>query len=226
MNGTIKIKLLLGVLLGIFVLGWILGTAYPGALPYEVVVVLCGSGIVVTLYVMNRLALYRKKFQLAMRHILDNNFQTGVSADGTDELAQLGRDFNRIVDRMNEYEDLRSKKIFLLTRLIKALTRAVTDAVMVFDLESGRIAINQATQTLFGISQDELSIDSVIRLEANRAFNALYQEVAVGKANTMSGTVEFYLPILRAKAQVSVNLFGIKDTDEKLHTVVCVLANA
>ena len=226
MNGTIKIKLLLGALLGIFVLGWILGTAYPGALPYEVVVVLCGSGIVVTLYVMNRLALYRKKFQLAMRHILDNNFQTGVSADGTDELAQLGRDFNRIVDRMNEYEDLRSKKIFLLTRLIKALTRAVTDAVMVFDLESGRIAINQATQTLFGISQDELSIDSVIRLEANRAFNALYQEVAVGKANTMSGTVEFYLPILRAKAQVSVNLFGIKDTDEKLHTVVCVLANA
>jgi len=226
MNGTIKIKLLLGALLGIFVLGWILGTAYPGALPYEVVVVLCGSGIVVTLYVMNRLALYRKKLQLAMRHILDNNFQTGVSADGTDELAQLGRDFNRIVDRMNEYEDLRSKKIFLLTRLIKALTRAVTDAVMVFDLESGRIAINQATQTLFGISQDELSIDSVIRLEANRAFNALYQEVAVGKANTMSGTVEFYLPILRAKAQVSVNLFGIKDTDEKLHTVVCVLANA
>ena len=201
MNGTIKIKLLLGALLGIFVLGWILGTAYPGALPYEVVVVLCGSGIVVTLYVMNRLALYRKKFQLAMRHILDNNFQTGVSADGTDELAQLGRDFNRIVDRMNEYEDLRSKKIFLLTRLIKALTRAVTDAVMVFDLESGRIAINQATQTLFGISQDELSIDSVIRLEANRAFNALYQEVAAGKANTMSGTVEFYLPILRAKAQ-------------------------
>jgi signal transduction histidine kinase len=224
MNGIAKLGTLFGVLVGIFLVMWFVGTVYPSAVPYEFVVVSCGAGIVITLCLMDRLSIYRQRLRLALRHVLDNNFETGISVDGRDELSQLAGDFNRIIDRLHEYDQLRGKKIFVAGRLIKSLVREISDCVMIFDLEAGRVSLNQATQELFGISQDELSIDSVIRLETNSAFAELYETVISGRANTVSGTIGMYLPILRAMANVTVNLFAIKDPDETLHTVVCLLA--
>jgi len=188
----------------------------------DVVIILTGTGIVTLLYLLNRITIFKKKLGFALKHILDNNFQTGISMPGRDELTLLASNFNNAIDRINEYDILRENKIVSLNRLLNAVNRSVENGIMTLDLESSRIKINRTAQDIWGIKQDELSIDSVMKLESNSAFNNLYQEIISGRANTITGDLELFLPILRAKASVKLKMFAIKDKDEKLNTILCI----
>ncbi|MFH2137983.1 MAG: hypothetical protein ABII88_05695 [Candidatus Omnitrophota bacterium] len=217
-----KITILFTLVILILSVFWYLGFFQISHGLKEVFVLLAGIGIVVTLYVLGRINIFRKKLALALSHILENNFQTGISMPGKDELSTLSKSFNAAIERINEYDVLRENQIVCLNRIISMLNRNIQNGVMIMDLDSARIKINRAAQEMFGINQDDLSIDSVVKLKSNVEFNKIYQEVVDGRANTISGNFEFFLPVLRAKAGVSMKMFAIKDKDEKLHTIICI----
>lgn len=217
-----KIGVLFSLIVIIFIVFWYIGFYHIKSPLKEIFVLLAGAGTIMSLYVLDRVTIFRKKFSLAMKHIMDNNFQTGISMNGKDEIVSLGERFNGIIDRINDYDMLRENKILCLNRLLNMLNRNIQNGIMILDLDSGRMKINKSAQEMFGINQDDLSIDSVVKLTANTEFNRLYSEVTEGRANTITGSFEFFLPILRAKANVDMKMLGIKDKDEKLHTILCV----
>ena len=221
-----KINLLFCIVIADFLVFWYLQTHCRDFLQKDLVILIAGFGIVTVLYMFNRFDIFNRKMKLALRHILENNFQTGISMPGHDEFSVMADDFNRAIDRINEYDVLRENKIVGLNRLIGHINRNISSGIMIFDLDSGRIKINRAAQEVLGIRQDDLSIDSVIKLESNNAFNDLYQDVVNGKANTIAADLELSLPILRAKADIKLKMFAIKDKDERLNSVLCVFAKA
>ncbi len=220
-----KIALLLVLIAVIFLIFWYMGNYYRNALSKDLFILLSGAGIVIALYLLNRITIFNKKCLLALRHILDNNFKTGISMTGNDELTRLADRLNLVIDRINEYDLLRENKIVVFNRLLDILNRNIQAGAMTLDLEAGRIKINRSAQELFGINQDELTIDSVIKLESNSAFNKLYQDIVQGRANTIASNLELFLPILRAKASVNLKMFAIKDKDEKLNAILCLFIN-
>lgn len=221
-----RLIILFAVLIIIFLTLWYVSNKAVSLLYKDMFVLLAGLGIVISLYMFNRIIIFGKKLRLALRHILENNFNTGISMKGKDEITFLADKFNAVIDRINEFDKLRENKVDTLNRFVAILNRNIQDGIMVLDLSSGRIKINKAAQEIFSISQDELSIDSVIKLEANAQFNKLYQDIINRRANTIAADAELYLPILRAKAAINLKMFAIKDKDEKLNSVLCVFTKA
>ncbi|MBU4305901.1 MAG: hypothetical protein KJ893_09850 [Candidatus Omnitrophica bacterium] len=221
-----KINILFAVIIAVFLILWYLGSLTMSSAYKDAVVLLAGCGIVCVLYILNRLIIFRKKFELAMRHILENNFQTGISLPGNDEFSFLAQKFNDVVDRINKYDRLREDRVDILNKQLSILNRNIINGVMLLDQQSGRVKINKAAQEVFEVNQDELSIDSVIKLEANSEFNKLYYEIVNRRANTIAADIELFLPVLRAKAAVSLKMFAIKDKDEKLNSILCVFTKA
>ncbi|MDD5746892.1 MAG: hypothetical protein PHO30_06495 [Candidatus Omnitrophica bacterium] len=221
-----KLDVLFAVLIVIFILFVVLANNDVSFVYRDAFVILAGTGMVITLFILNRLTMFRKKFQLALRHILENNFQTGISMPGKDEMSFLAGRFNAVIDRINSFDRLREDRVDTVNKLLTTLNRTMRDGVMIFDLSSGRIKINKAAQDIFAINQDDLSIDSVVRLESNGQFNALYQDIMSRRSNTIAADVELFLPILRAKAAINLKMFAIKDKDEHLNSVLCVFNKA
>jgi signal transduction histidine kinase len=218
-----KFNIFIGIIIAVFAVLWYMDSKYMPILYRDSMVVLCGIGIVAALFLLNRFIIFRKKMDLAISHILENNFRTGISLEGNDEISFLAKRFNAAIDRINEYDRLREHKIGYLNRLITTLSRNIQNGVMILDMETAKIKINKAAQEIFNVGQDELSIDSVIKLQANEKFNNMYQEIVGRRANTIADDLDLYLPILKAKAAVNVKMFAIKDKEEKLNSILCIL---
>ena len=221
-----EINILFGILVAVFLGIWLLGSEYMPAFSKDSFVVLVGIGIVVALVILDRFIIFRKKFELAIKHILENNFNTGISMQGKDEFSLMAEKFNKAIDRVNEFDKLREHQCDTVNRLLLTLTRNIQNGIMLIDIKSSRIKINKAAQDIFSISQDELSTDSVIKLESNSEFRSMYNDILERRANTVSGDLEMFLPILKAKAVVSLKMFAIKDKDEKLNLILCVFKSA
>ena len=220
-----EINILFGILVAVFLGIWLLGSEYMPDFSKDSFVVLVGIGIIVTLVILDRFIIFRKKLELALKHILENNFRTGISMQGKDEFSLLAEKFNKAIDRINEFDVLREQRVDTVNRLLLTLYRNIQNGIMLIDIKSSRIKINKAAQEIFSISQDELSIDSVIKLESNSEFRSMYNDILERYANTISADLELFLPILKAKAVVSLKMFAIKDKDEKLNSILCVFRN-
>ncbi len=211
-----------GIIIAAFAAMWFMCSQNMPSLYRDSSIIICGLGIICTLFVLNRFLLFRKKMDLAITHILENNFRTGISMAGDDEITILAKRFNAALDRINEYDRLREHRIDYLNRIMMALNRNIQNGVMIIDIASSKIKINKAAQELFNINQDELSIDSVIKLEPNEQFNKMYQEIIGRRANTIAADLELFLPILKAKAAVSLKMLAIKDKEEELNSILCI----
>ncbi len=221
-----KIGVLSGIIVALFILLWYLGSKVTHGIYQDAFILLCGVGIILTLYVLDRITIFKKKLQLALTHILENNFRTGISIRGNDECSALARRFNAVTERINEYDRLRETRVDSLNRLTSALNRNIQDGIMILDLDTSRIKINKAAQEIFGIGQDDLSIDSVVKLATNSVFNKLYEDIINRRANTIAEELELFLPVLKAKARINLKMFAIKDKDEKLKSILCIFSKA
>ncbi|MFH1092629.1 MAG: hypothetical protein V1739_00580 [Candidatus Omnitrophota bacterium] len=217
-----EINILFGILVAIFLTIWFVGSEHMPSFYKDSFVLLVGIGIVVALVILDRFIIFKKKLELALRHILENNFHTGISMQGKDEFSALAEKFNKAIDRINEFDVLREHRVDTINRLLLTLNRNIQNGIMLLDINSSRIKINKAAQEIFGISQDELSVDSVIKLEANAEFRKMYHDILERRVNTISADLELFLPILKAKAVVSLKMFSIKDKDEKLNSILCI----
>jgi len=217
-----KLNIIFGIIVAVFSAIWYICSYNMTYFYRDSIVILCGMGIVGSLFLLNRFILFRKKMELAISHILENNFRTGISMSGDDEISFLAKRFNTALDRINEYDRLREQRIDYLNRIITTLNRNIQNGVMLLNILSGKIKINKAAQDIFNVNQDELSIDSVIKLQANEQFNKMYQDIIGRRANTIAADLELYLPILKAKATVSIKMVAIKDKEEKLNSILCV----
>lgn len=220
-----EINILFGILVAIFLAIWFVVNDQLSSFYKDSLVFLVGIGIVIALVILDRFIIFRKKFELALKHILENNFRTGISMQGKDEFSHLAGKFNKAIDRINEFDVLREQRVDVINRLLLTVNRNIQNGLMLLDIKSSRIKINKAAQEIFNISQDELSIDSVIKLESNAEFRKMYYDILERRANTISADLELFLPILKAKAVVSFKMFAIKDKDEKLNSILCVFRN-
>ncbi len=227
MKNKVRIVVLLWLAVLLFlvlsVLGWFVS---DNELLRDIFVIVGGGGVLLNLAALNRLVLFEKKLSLALRHLQENNYQTGISLPGVDEPARIARSFNHVVDQINEYDRLRENKVVVLNRLIVTSCRLMSEALMIIDTDAGIITLNPPCQKMFGISRDEVTIGAVSRLSPNAPFNRLYRQILNGTANAAADTIELHLPSQRARAQVNLKMFGIKNKEEELKKILCVLIPA
>lgn len=89
------------------------------------------------------------RLEEGMQEIRRKNYRHRVPADGTDELAQLGRSFNEMASRLDEYEHSNLAQIRFEKERAEAVVNSLKDASLGVD-QSGRIlfANEQALELL------------------------------------------------------------------------------
>lgn len=70
-----------------------------------------------------------------------------------DEVGELSREFNKMTERLRQYEELNIEKILAEEKKSETIVESISDAIIVCDSESNIQVINRSAETLLGISE-------------------------------------------------------------------------
>jgi two-component system, NtrC family, sensor histidine kinase KinB len=90
----------------------------------------------------------------ATHRIGEGNFDTRAHVRGNDELAQLARDFNAMAARLGEYRKSSLGDLLQAHLSMQAAIDSLPDPVVIFSVEGNLQNVNQAAQTLLGLSSE------------------------------------------------------------------------
>jgi nitrogen fixation/metabolism regulation signal transduction histidine kinase len=96
----------------------------------------------------------------------EGDFAVRANVQGTDELAQLARDFNAMASRLTEYRNSSLGELLQAQQASQAAIDSLPDPVVVFGVAGDVRTVNQATETLVGlVLEPEMEKDPLSKVE-------------------------------------------------------------
>jgi NtrC-family two-component system sensor histidine kinase KinB len=115
----------------------------------------------------------RRVHSAAVR-IAEGNYDVEVPSDASDELGQLGEQFNVMAARLRTFRDLNVEQIVAEKRKSEAVIRSIDDGIIAVDAELNVIDINPAAAGILGVNID---VTRTCRLEDVIGHNSLFNYV-------------------------------------------------
>jgi PAS domain S-box-containing protein len=100
----------------------------------------------------------------------EEDFRINVDVTSSDEIGELGRFINRMMDQIRVFDDLKVRKITEERRRLEVLSNLLRDGVILVD-SAGRVCcINPAALDFFGLSQSDVEGRSVKEIPLDEPF--------------------------------------------------------
>lgn len=88
--------------------------------------------------------------------ISERNYNQQLNITSNDEMGELARSFNVMVQRLKEYEETNLDKLLFEKKRMDAVVRNLQDAVMILDENRNIIMANDATLKLTGLKENDI----------------------------------------------------------------------
>jgi signal transduction histidine kinase len=131
-------------------------------------------GLFVSTLLTRRMLMPLSALREATRRIGEGNFEARAHVHGTDELAQLARDFNAMAGRLADYRKSSLGELLQAQLAMQTAIDSLPDPVVIFGMEGEVRNTNRAAETLFGLAtelgaKDPLrSVDASVRTVLER----------------------------------------------------------
>jgi len=100
------------------------------------------------------------------RQLGEGDFAVRANVQGSDELAQLARDFNAMASRLTEYRNSSLGELLQAQQASQAAIDSLPDPVVVFGVAGDVRTVNQATEILLGlVLEPEVAKDPLSKVE-------------------------------------------------------------
>jgi NtrC-family two-component system sensor histidine kinase KinB len=139
-----------------------------------VIAVVLGLGV--SLFLSNRLARPVERMRTAASEIAGGNYDVRVPDQGTDELGLLAGQFNRMAEKLKQYNDLNIGKILAEKTKIEAILNSVDDGLMVVDSELRVTNINPMAAQFFHVAQSAAEGLHFLEISRNEELYRLLKE--------------------------------------------------
>lgn len=176
-------------------------------------------------YVTVRAWLYKRKFELFARHLLDGDYETGIQTHrfSRDEMRTLADLTNRIADRLRLFDKLRAERVALSTRAREILHERSDKAVIVAEFDGATFRFNEAARSLFGIDQESMSFESIENRPENREFTDFFRNAVEKEKVECEARVKLTLPVRDITREVAAEIVPIKDNGENVRIALIFL---
>jgi len=153
------------------------------AITITVVLVAFVLGLVVSTLLTRRMLQPVSALSDATRKIGEGNFDTRAHVHGTDELAQLARDFNFMAARLGDYRKSSLGELLQAHLSMQAAIDSLPDPVIIFGIKGDLQNTNLAAQTLLGLNAGDGQKEPLKRLStpASNVIERMRSHVLSGK---------------------------------------------
>ena len=99
-----------------------------------------------------------KSLKDAVQSVAERNFNQKIDVKSSDEIGELAKEFNNMIERLQEYEKLNVNKLVEERDKSKAIVNNITSPLLVTDNDNKVTMMNQTARDLFNINDKELNI--------------------------------------------------------------------
>ncbi len=183
-------------------------------------------GFVCAMYLAARLLTFQAKFTRFSRHLLEGNYQSGIQTHrlSRDEVRGLADLTNRVADRLRLYDALRADWVAVSTRAREIMHERTGTAVVIADIDEGTFRFNPAARALFGVEQESMSIESIVKHSENEQFARVYLDIVARDKVPRTAHFTMTLPVRNIARAVDADIIPIKDRDERVRLVLIFLS--
>lgn len=183
---------------------------------------LFAAGLAVWGYLTVRLSVFRNRLASFFRLLLAGDYEAGikVAAHISDEISKLSELTNKAAEQLRVYDTLRAERVGICHRTLEIVHQNAAQGIIIANMEKGQFRLNPAALSLFGMEQGSLSFDTMEKQEGNEQFMTLFYDVTKSEKVPREDLVTIHVPARDLKREVAVRMIPVKDSDEKVKTVL------
>lgn len=112
--------------------------------------------IIIGLVIPSKISLPFKKIKDAIRELQECNFDVSIFYNQEDEIGEIAREMNKMIQSFKVFEDLRRERISVEQRKFDALANMVRKPVLVANAQNKLVYMNNKTYSLLKVQSEEI----------------------------------------------------------------------
>jgi len=161
-----------------------------------------GAGLVGSYIVSRRTIEPLRELTDSVKELRGGHLDTRIPIHGADEIADLGFEFNRLTERLGEFEALNINEIVREKQKSEAIIESIEDPLLLFDANGRLLHLNRAAEELISVgpigalgrSLSQLFTNTHIRKDVERAVELAARQLTNAVSESMDGLAA--LPIV------------------------------
>jgi PAS domain S-box-containing protein len=181
------------------------------------------SSLLLGLYLPPKIVVPIRKLTQLIKRAQEEEFRINIDVTSHDEIGELGRFINRMMDQIRIFDQLKVRKITEERRRLEVLSNLLCEGVILVDSDGRVCCINPAALDFFGLSQSEVEgrslkeipLDQPFRQALLRSIDAheRFHESVIALIPSDSGTQ------LR---KITFSTAFVRDENGEIMSIVCV----
>jgi PAS domain S-box-containing protein len=114
------------------------------------------SSLLLGLYLPRKIVVPIRKLTNLIKRAQDEDFRINIDMTSNDEIGELGRFINRMMDQIRVFDDLKVRKITEERRRLEVLSNLLHEGMILVDSDGRVCCINPAALNFFGLSQSDV----------------------------------------------------------------------
>ncbi len=119
------------------------------------------AGIIIAIlsgfYLTKRILAPVEQLQSGIQRVAAKNFEEKLPVNSEDEIGELTEEFNKMIDKLQEYENLNVRKLLAEKEKSEAIVNHISSPLLVTDAENNLILFNQESKELFDLQDEDLN---------------------------------------------------------------------
>jgi PAS domain S-box-containing protein len=181
------------------------------------------SSLLLGLYLPRKIVIPIRRLTNLIKRAQEEEFRINIDVTGNDEIGELGRFINRMMDQIRVFDDLKVRKITEERRRLEVLSNLLREGVILVDSDGRVCCINPTALDFFGLSQSdvegrslkEIPLDEPFRQALLRSVDAheRFHDTVIALIPSDSGTQ------LR---RITLSTAFVRDENGEIMSIVCV----
>jgi PAS domain S-box-containing protein len=181
------------------------------------------SSLLLGLYLPRKIVVPIGKLTKLIKRAQEEEFRINVDVTGHDEIGELGRFINRMMDQIRVFDNLKVRKITEERRRLEVLSNLLREGVILVDSDGRVCCINPAALDFFGLSQSDVEGRSLKEIPLDDPFRqALLRSVDAHERFHDSVIALMPSDSSTQLRKITLSTAFVRDENGEIMSIVCV----
>jgi PAS domain S-box-containing protein len=182
------------------------------------------SSLLLGLYLPRKIVVPIRRLTNLIKRAQEEEFRINIDVTSTDEIGELGRFINRMMDQIRVFDDLKVRKINEERRRWEVLSNLLREGVILVDGNGRVCGINPAALDFFALSQSDVEGRSIKEIP----LDAPFRQALLRSVDAHERFHDRIIPLMPSDGstqlrKVALSTAFVRDENGEIMSIVCVL---
>jgi PAS domain S-box-containing protein len=182
------------------------------------------SSLLLGLYLPRKIVVPIRRLTNLIKRAQEEEFRINIDVTSTDEIGELGRFINRMMDQIRVFDDLKVRKITEERRRWEVLSNLLREGVILVNGDGRVCGINPAALAFFGLSQSDVEGRSIKEIPLDEPFRRALLRSVDAHERFHDHIIALMPPDGSTQLRkVALSTAFVRDENGEIMSIVCVL---